>query len=270
MSSNGESSTTAASMRKIPQTLSPNYALKGTPESCSESINEEPCSQMRRNKSGGTKNLMKQSLERINKAIKRYGKKIGPEDSPGPFELSHNPECLSQARDYLDSEGSSLFGSIQIGPIQGNNGKQAFSENISNSIVGEGENQDIENFTLGPKQFQELKENMRLKKSSGKNLIDDFERADSKLDSRHKKRSLVKHASADRLHSHKRIFVNAEPNHLVMLSNNSTSQAPVILVDNKNSFMKRERGSAPSIEFKMNQNKDFQRGIVMDPNYRVA
>jgi hypothetical protein len=131
-SSNGESITTATSMRKISHKFSPRTNV----QSPAESENSLKADHLRFTPNAGTKNLMQQSLERIDNAVKRYGKKIDHQQ-PGPFELSNTPAVLhSQLRDYLDSEGSSLYGGLQDGqtPMSKIPQRKVMSENAADSI----------------------------------------------------------------------------------------------------------------------------------------
>lgn len=135
-SNTAESTTAATSMRKISNRFSPSMADGGNipdPILTESSERRKPIFTPKL----GTKNLMKQSLERINKAIKRYGKNIGPENAPGPFEFTRNPSSPSQAREHLESEESSLLGSVIMldEPKMQFSSKKAVSENVTNSIV---------------------------------------------------------------------------------------------------------------------------------------
>lgn len=135
-SSNVASITTATSMRKM-DINSPLVGNKSSSESRNVSLYNDSCKKQRYVHNGGTKNLMKQSLERIDNAIKRFSKNNGTNVQAGPFELPSNSRSQSQNRDYLNSQCSSLFGGhMQIGNdpnsvIQ----PQAFSDSVSNTIV---------------------------------------------------------------------------------------------------------------------------------------
>lgn len=236
-SNTAESTTAATSMRKISNGLSPGIAEVKTvsePQNLEQSEDRKP----RFTPNGGTKNLMKQSLERINKAIKRYGKNIGPDNLPGPFELTRNPSSPSQGRENLESEGSSLFGSI----IAGDNGSsklmhnKAFSENIANSIVCDSDTQDIENFTLGPAQFKGFKENQTLMK------YESAHKQSGNMEMRRNKKIVPKYSSADRLHNHKRKFlINPEPNQVVLLRQKEEAPSPLVLVNDRDTYFDKDR-----------------------------
>lgn len=82
--------------------------------------------------------MIKQSLERIDNAVKRYGDKINPKEMPSAFELSNKIQ-LQQLRDYLESEEAScpedyMSKRTMLDSVQTNK-KQVFSENITNSVV---------------------------------------------------------------------------------------------------------------------------------------
>lgn len=82
---------------------------------------------------------MKQSLERIDKAIKRYGKKILPGEMPEAFSISQGL-TNAQMREYLQSEQSSIGGSVQVGRDSWGNRdvyyrNNAFSDNVADSIM---------------------------------------------------------------------------------------------------------------------------------------
>mmetsp|Transcript_29455 Transcript_29455/g.29073 ORF Transcript_29455/g.29073 Transcript_29455/m.29073 type:complete len:124 (-) Transcript_29455:582-953(-) len=123
-------------MRKISNRFSPGIPDIGSPTEAPKAESREKSKPIYTPK-GNTKNLMKQSLERINKAIKRYGKNIGPENFPGPFELVRNPSTPSQARENLESQESSLLGSVIIldNPKVQLSTNKAFSQNATGSIV---------------------------------------------------------------------------------------------------------------------------------------
>jgi hypothetical protein len=135
-SSNVASITTATSMRKM-DINSPLVGNKSSSESRNISLYNDSCKKQRYVHKGGTKNLMKQSLERIDNAIKRFSKNNGTNVQAGPFELTSNTRSQSQTRDYLNSQCSSLFGGhMQVGNdansiIQ----PQAFSDSVTNTIV---------------------------------------------------------------------------------------------------------------------------------------
>ena len=140
-SSNVASITTATSMRKM-DINSPLVCNNSSSESrniSSHTIHfiNDSCKKQRFVQKGGTKNLMKQSLERIDNAIKRFRKNNGTDVQAGPFELTSNSRSQSQNRDYLSSQCSSQFGGhMQIGNdpnsvIQ----PQAFSDSVSNTIL---------------------------------------------------------------------------------------------------------------------------------------
>ena len=211
---------------------------------------------------------MKMSLERINKAIKRYDKKNGSVNLPGPFELSHNDSWRSQVREHLESEGSSIYGgSVQVGsnPTSKILNKREISENFVDSINYNSEEQDIENFTLGPAQFKELRESTQLRKyPSIPNKIEE-----RFSESKKNKRTMNKYSSADRIRTNKRrIFIKPEQNQLIMMQNNDEIQSPLVLVNPQNVFLNRQRGSAPNLEFNSNI-EEFQRGSIIDKNYHL-
>lgn len=274
-SSNGASITTATSMRKMNR-FSPKVGIQSPLESRNASLCEESSQKLRYTPNAGTKNLMKQSLERIDKAIKRYNKNIDPNVQPGPFELTNKPHSFSQMREYLDSEGSSLFGGgIQIG----NNPSavtrpKAFSENVCNSIVCDSETQDIENFTLGPAQFKELRSNQVIKNLSSRNLIAEFQKENDKMDrmSRiNKRRNIGKHSSADRANPYsKSTYYSGAPKEFVVLANQNPINSPFGFVDSKHNFMRRERGSAPNIEITVGINNEVQNRVLIDEGYKYV
>lgn len=274
-SSNGASITTATSMRKINR-FSPKVGIQSPLETRNASLCEESSQKLRYTPNAGTKNLMKQSLERIDKAIKRYNKNIELSVQPGPFELTNKPHSLSQMREYLESEGSSLFGGgIQIGcSPSAINRPKAFSENVCNSIVWDSDTQDIENFTLGPAQFKELRSNQIVKNLSSRNLIAEFQRENDKIDkiSRIKKRrNIGKHSSADRANQYtKSTYYSGAPNEFAILANQNPINGPFGAVDSKHNFMKRERGSAPNIEIAVGFNNEVQTGVVIDEGYKYV
>lgn len=82
---------------------------------------------------------MKQSLERIDNAVRRYGKMIFTSDVPPPFEVV-NGINNEQIRSYLQSENGSVLESMQMHsiPFTGINmykQNQVYSEQLVNSIV---------------------------------------------------------------------------------------------------------------------------------------
>lgn len=207
---------------------------------------------------------MKQSLERINKAIKRYGKNIGPENLPGPFEIVTKPTSPSLARENLESEGSSLFGSVLASDCS-NMHKKAFSENVAESIVCDSDTQDIENFTLGPAQFKGLRNDSALKKYQ----TNQKEAGGAEVGRNRK--YFPKYSSADRVNNHKRKFVvKQEPQKVSMHRNKGMVLSPLVLIDDHNAYFKRDRGSAPNVDHNVAQKLDFQNGIIIDKNYNGA
>lgn len=54
-------------------------------------------------------------------------------------------------------------------------------------------------------------------------------------------------------------------NEVVVLTNHNSIQNPFVVVDANQNILKRQRGSAPSID--MNPSTDFQKGAIMDEGY---
>jgi hypothetical protein len=272
-SSNVASITTATSMRKT-DINSPLVGGKSSPESRNISLYNDSCKKQRYVQKGGTKNLMKQSLERIDNAIKRFSKNNGTDIQTGPFELTSNSRSQSQNRDYLNSQCSSQFGGhMQIGNdpnsvIQ----PQAFSDSVSNTIIWESETHDIENFTLGPAQFKEFSLDQVFKNSSGRNLLVEFQKENGsrvKESRDQKRRTNGKNSSADRANIQKKhTYYSGAPNELAMLANQSQVQSPFVPFESKQSFMRRQRGSAPNIELTIGPNNDVQKGVMIDEGYK--
>ncbi|CAI2381128.1 unnamed protein product [Moneuplotes crassus] len=262
-SNTAESTTAATSMRKISNRFSPSMADGASipdPILTESSDRRKPIFTPKL----GSKNLMKQSLERINKAIKRYDKNIGPDNVPGLYQQYRNPSSPSQARENLESEGSSLFGSVIMldDPKVMLSSNKELSENIANSIVCDSET-NIENFTLGPAQFKQITEN-----ASNRNYDTDH-KEDEDINLGRNKKDMQKFSSADRLHSKKRkYFVKPEPSGTNMLRYKSQISSPLVLVDGNSTF-KRDRGSAPSVEPEIVQKLDFQKGVIIDKNYKT-
>lgn len=154
--------------------------------------------------------LMKQSLERINHAVRRYGKNVYTNEIPPPFELVKGVSS-EQLRSYLQSEEGSITESIHMHNIPFANinmymHNQALSEQVVNSIVCESDCQDADNFTLGPVQFSNLEifANKNAN-SSTKNLLAEFRKEDAARSKPSfgvkKRRSIGKFSSADRVNS---------------------------------------------------------------------
>ena len=123
-STEGESITTATSIRKLSSKVVQNNGVRSPPESRLDSMSGEMGIRLRYTPESGTKNnLIKQSLERIDNAVKRYDKRVE----------------LQNLRDYLQSEEGScpddyLAKHVMLNPDAAPN-RQAFSDNVSDSIV---------------------------------------------------------------------------------------------------------------------------------------
>lgn len=217
---------------------------------------------------------MKQSLERIDKAIKRYGKKILPGEMPEAFSISQGL-TNAQMREYLQSEQSSIGGSVQVGRDSWGNRdvyyrNNAFSDNVADSIMCESDAQDVDNFTLGPAQFGSLHPLTNSKSSSSKNLINEFRKEE---DRRHafphaKRRNIDKYNSADRvIHKNNSLAFESVPKGVVVLTNHNSMHNPFVVIENKGNVLKRERGSAPTLEIYRNIDDDYQRGLIIDEGY---
>jgi hypothetical protein len=184
-SSGGESITTATSMRKLPNRMSPNYNPVSPAESvCGDSIIQDSGLIPKFTPKSTTKELMRVSLERIDNAVKRYGTKINPSEMPSPFEIANTVSNL-HLRQYLWEEENSMVDEIKdsqklIPQRKLFSEKQAFSEQVTNSIICESETQDIENFTLGPAQFSNINLITGNKGKSSKNLLSEFQKEHEK------------------------------------------------------------------------------------------
>jgi hypothetical protein len=254
-STGGESITTATSIRKISSKIVTNYGIKSPADSRCDSINTEVGIRLRYTPESANKNnLMKQSLERIDNAVKRYGSKINTNNMPAPFDMTNRVQ-LQQLRDYLQSEEGScpddyLAGHIMLSqdPVEN---RQAFSENVSNSIVCDSENANIENFTLGPDQFAKIKQ-QNPDKGAARNLISEFRKeAENRKSSgmQKKRRSINKYPSADQRHTHKNGLMNSNANFAdVVLTNHNSGSKYGHMSEPRDSFMKQTRGSAPSLK----------------------
>lgn len=100
-SSGGESITTATSMRKLPNRMSPSCNPISPAESiCGDSMTQDSVAVPRFTPKSTAKELMRVSLERIDNAVKRYGAKINPNEMPSPFEISNAVSNL-HLRQYL-------------------------------------------------------------------------------------------------------------------------------------------------------------------------
>lgn len=272
-SSGGESTTTATSMRQISNVVSPDYGLLSPADSQCDVISNDAGVHLRYTPHSTKKDLMKQSLERIDKAIKRYGKKIMPGEMPEAFSISQGL-TNDQMREYLQSEQSSIAGSVQVGRDPWGNRdvyyrNKAFSENVADSIMCESDAHDLDNFTLGPAQFGNLRPFVNSKSSSSKNLINEFR----KEEKRHalpkaKRRNIDKYHSADRVFSQKNsLAFESIPNGVVVLTNHNSSHNPFVVIENRSRALKRERGSAPTLEVYRNGDDEYQRGLIIDEGY---
>lgn len=204
-STGAESITTATSMRKNPHRVTPNGYIQSPTESRNESFNVDFNTKLRYTPSSGKNDLLKQSLERIDRAVRRNGKQLNSYDEVPPLEFKH---ALSHAqlREYLDSEEGSTNSRVQVGlnpiPSWKKNNIRAFSENVTSSIAYESEVGDIENFTLGPEQFSKLQPFASQKAASSKRLIEEFQKEkdrQQRVSRRNLKRNEGKFASADRI-----------------------------------------------------------------------
>lgn len=166
--------------------------------------------QLRYTPNAHKKDLIQQSLERIDNAVRRYGKQISSKEISPPFEFK-NAMSHAQLREYLESEEGSISSCVQIGhtPLSNKNMyiNKAFSENVTSSIAYDSENGDIENFTLGPAQFGNLNPFTNQKNASSKNLLGDFRRENERLQNLSKNRKdSKKHSSADRIQSKSKLI----------------------------------------------------------------
>ena len=275
-SSGAESLTTATSMRKISNKASKNYGIMSPGDSRWDSIATDIGVKFRYTPISWEKGLMKQSLERIDNAVKRYGKKIYSNEVPPPFEVI-NGINNEQIRSYLQSENGSVLDSMQMHsiPFTGINmymQNQAYSEQLVNSIVWESDLQDADNFTLGPAQFSNLDVfSNKNGNSSSKNLINEFRKEEvwgNKPYLKNKKRrSIGKFASADRASSQRNTIANdRNMDGNIMLRNHNVHQNPFI-INNQNNVLNRERSSAPIIEIWIKSSEDNENGTVMDERY---
>ena len=53
-----------------------------------------------------------------------------------------------------------------------------------------------------------------------------------------------------------------------MLADQSLVQSPFVPFENKQSFLRRERGSVPNIELTIGPNNDVQKGVMIDEGYK--
>ena len=276
-SSGAESLTTATSMRKISNKASKNFGVLSPGGSRWDSIATDIGVKYRYTPISSEKGLMKQSLDRIDHAVKRYGKKIYPNEVPPPFEVV-NGINNEQIRSYLQSENGSILESMQMHsiPFTGINmymQNQAYSEQYVNSVVCESDWQDADNFTLGPAQFSNLDilSNKNIN-SSSKNLINEFKKEEVKNNKpflkAKKRRSIGKFASADRVSSQRNNIAHDKMfDEQILLRNHNICENPFTVINNQNNVLNRERSSAPMLEIWIKSSDDNENGVVMDEKY---
>ena len=277
-SSGGESLTTATSVRKISNKAPKNYGAMSPEGSRWNSIATDIGIKYRYTPISWEKGLMKQSLERIDNAVKRYGKMIYPNEVPPPFEVV-NGINNEQIRSYLQSENGSMLESMQMHniPFTGINmymQNQAYSEQYVNSVVWESDWQDADNFTLGPAQFSNLDIfSNKNGKISSKNLINEFRKEEYKHNKPSlkpkKRRSIGKFASADRAFSQRNVTIHEKNSDgQILLRNHNVWENPFAVANGQINVLNRERSSAPQLEIWIKSSEDNENGIVMDEKYR--
>lgn len=267
-SSGTESITTATSNRKISSKILPSYGVQSTADSRSESISNEigirlkytPDSAIDKFKrlddtrEGNSTKLLKQSLERIDNAVKRYGNNIEQSEMPSPFQLSHRVQ-IQNLRDYLQSEETNMpedyFSVNSAGYFESAQKKQVYSENLANSVVCESENQNIDNFTLGPDQFAKIKVS-NLNSKSSRNLIKEFQREAQlrkQSSNRKKRRNISKYPSSDSrfiLRDNMQNQLGVISNDTVMMNHNFSSRN-THLSEPRDTVLRQSRVSEPSL-----------------------
>ena len=245
-SSGKESLTTATSIRKISGKMKISSEAPSNTESRCESISTDIESKILRAPNTNDKGLIKKSLERIDNAVNRNTKMIYSNEI-WPFEVSNG--INSHLRVYLENQEDSTQESIQMHsvPFAGINlyaKNQAQSNKGSNSVVYESDTQDIDNFTLGPKQFGDLVAESKMKKNSSlmPKLIKGEEKSRNITNIKgYVKSEAVKYLSADKILSQKNASNNEFLRNQIYFKNPKLYENPFITLNNQNDQTKRNR-----------------------------
>ena len=80
---------------------------------------------------------------------------------------------------------------------------------------------------------------------------------------------MVKYPSADRIGAHKNSVQSLYTGEELILVSEDLPHNHVMVMENKHSTLRRERGSAPTLETQAGRNLGMQKGMIMDPNYQM-
>lgn len=200
-SSGGASRTTATSMSKVPESGKPQYKIQSQRNNQSEVISSEMEMKLRATPMSEKKDLMKQSLERIDNAVKRYGKKLRPEDQAFNIQVAKGIKN-EHLRTYLQSEGSSMASQVEMHCVP-HSGIQIYNsiqrEQALASAMCTRDLLDAENFTLGPAEFNNIvvvaqKPAKKVEYNSARKVNENL-----KNTNRNSRRGSMKYPSADRV-----------------------------------------------------------------------
>lgn len=248
-SSGKESLTTATSMRKISGKMMLNSEAPSNTESRCDSTSTDIETKIMRQPDSNDKGLIKRSLERIDNAVNRNTKMVFVTNEVPQFEAING--AGSNYRVCLESRDDSRQDNIQTSsvPFAGISlymQSQAQSTKGPDSVVYESDCQDIDNFTLGPKQFSDLVAESKKKDSSY--AMPKLSKAESSRNVFQVKGScrnnVVKYLSADKILDQKTALNNEALKHQMYLINRKYYENPFVTITNQNNPFRRNRLSA--------------------------